>query len=148
MNWINRTIALCMIAGSVTLLPYTEKFPGSAADFPQLVLVVIIVLSVLMFARSLVPSLVSINAGEGDGNFSRIAHPVSTFAATAAAVFAMRYIGFYPAIAGLGVLLIGILGAKKPAMFIGAYAGLLVFVFLVFQLLLNVPLDSTRLWGG
>jgi hypothetical protein len=40
------------------------------------------------------------------------------------------------------------LGAKKPAMFTGAYAVLLVFVFLVFQLLLKVPLDSTRLWGG
>lgn len=137
-----------MTGAALTLLPYTKKFPGSAADFPQLLLVVIIALSVLMFLRSLVPSMISSNLGEGDRDFTRIVHPVSTFAATAAAVFAMRYIGFYPAIAGLGVILIGILGAKKPAMFIGAYAGLMVFVFLVFQLLLNVPLDSTRLWGG
>jgi hypothetical protein len=148
MNWIIRIIALCIIGAALALLPYTEKFPGSAADFPQLVLVVIVVLCVLMFARSLVPSPVLTNAGDGDGDFSRIVRPVSAFAATAVAVFAMRYIGFYPAVAGLGVLLIGILGAKKPAMFTGAYAVLLVFVFLVFQLLLKVPLDSTRLWGG
>ncbi len=148
MNWVNRIVAVGLIGACWILWPYTEKFPGSAAEFPRLVLIVIGVLSFLMFARTVVPSLASAAKGEGTQDVSKMLRPLSVFTATTIAVLAMRFIGFFPAVAGLGVALIGILGLRKPAVYVAAYVCLIVFVFMLFQLLLKVPLNSIKLWGG
>lgn len=148
MKWTNRIIAICLIGASFVLYPYTEKFPGSAAEFPRLVLGLIIFLSFLMLVRSFVPSLMVATSGRGSESPAKMIRPICAFSATAAAVFAMRFIGFFPAMAGLGLALLVILNARRPLVFIAAMIGLFLFVFLVFQLLLGVPLNSSRLWGG
>lgn len=148
MNWTNRIIALGLVATAATLLPYTDKFPGAAADFPRLVLWVIIALAALMMARTFLAKLAPVTTAEGEQSLSRMIRPLCAFAATVVAVLIMRFIGFYPAVALLGFALMGILGAERPLVFGITMLGLLVFVYVLFQLLLGVPLGQTRLWAG
>ena len=148
MRWVNRIVAVSLIGACWSLWPQTAKFPGSAAEFPRLMFIVVGVLSSLMFVRSFVPSLESFGGAEGSKDLSKMIRPVAAFTATGLAVFAIRYVGFFPAVAGLGLALLGILGVRSPKAYVAAYLGLTVLVFLLFQLLLNVPLNSTKLWGG
>ena len=126
----------------------TNRFPGSAADFPRVVLAVIAGLAALMLIRSLVPRLELAADGEGRRQLSAMGLPLAVLALTAAAVYAMRYVAFFPAVAGLGLVLLFVLQARNRLAFVLSYAGMMLFVFLVFQQLLNVPLSSTRLFGG
>lgn len=148
MQWVNRIIALCLIGTCLVLWPMSARFPGSAADFPRLVLIIIAVLSAIMFVRTLVPTLVPVGVTEGEPGFKPLLRPLAAFAATVLAVFTIQYAGFFLAMAGLGLSLMIILGARRPVTFIGTYVGLMLFLLVVFQLLLNVPLTSTKLWGG
>lgn len=148
MIWVNRILALSLLGACLVLWPQTARFPGSGAEFPRLVLVVIAVLSVLMFIRSLVPAIATVGGGEGSKVPGKMIRPFGVFAATAVAVFLARYVGFFPAMGVLGIALLVILGVRRPASYVLAYAGLLVFIYLLFQLLLGVPLNSTGLWGG
>lgn len=148
MNWTSRIIGLGLIAGALFLLPYTEKFPGAAADFPRLVIWVIIALSAIMITRTLLAKLAPVATAEGDPRPSKTIRPLGAFTATVVAVLITRYVGFFPAVALLGLALMVILGARRPLLFGTTMLGLMVFVFLVFQLLLGVPLGETNLWAG
>lgn len=148
MSWVDRILAVCLIGACWGLWPQTSKFPGSAAEFPRLMLIVTAVLATLMLVRSIVPSLASASGGEGSNEISKTVRPLAVFAATAATVYAVRHIGFFPAVAALGLALWSILGVRTTKTYVAAYIGLMALVYLLFQLLLNVPLNSTRLWGG
>lgn len=148
MIWANRIIGLLLLASPIYLWQITDRFPGSAADFPRVVLALIAGLALLMLLRSLLPSLELISDGEGSGDFKAMIAPVLTIIATSGAVYLMRFITFFPAVALLGVALFFILGVRNRALFAFSYLGMMIFTFLVFQLLLNVPLTSTRLLGG
>lgn len=148
MLWVNRIIALSLIGACGLLWPYTNDFPGSGSEFPRLTLIMIAVLSTVMLVRSLLPSLAAAPLLEGRPGFSKLPRPLFVFAAIGVAVFTMRYIGFFPAVAAFGAALIPILGVRRRLAFILAYAGLMTFVFVIFQLILNVPLTDRRLWGG
>lgn len=147
MRWINRIVALCIVAICWWLWPQTESFPGSASEFPRLMLIVIAVLSALMFARSFVPIFEAVGTSEGAAEPKRMIRPVLAFGATVVAVVSIKFVGFFPAVAGLGLALIAILGVRAHKVYIASYLALMAFVFVVFQLLLNVPLNSAKLWG-
>ena len=147
MRWVNRVVALCFVASCWGLWPQTESFPGSAAEFPRLMLIIIAVLSALMFVRSFVPVFEAIGSAEGSAKPTRMIRPVLVFSATVLAVICVKFVGFFPAVAGLGLALIAILGVRAPKVYIASYLGLMAFVFLLFQLLLKVPLNSAKLWG-
>ncbi len=148
MLWVNRIIALSLIGVCGLLWPYTNNFPGSGAEFPRLTLIIIAVLSCTMLMRSLVPSLSVMQIYEGRPGFSKLPRPLAVFATISIAVFAMRYIGFFPAITIFGAALMPVLGVQRRLVFLLAYLGLMAFVFALFQLILNVPLTDRRLWGG
>lgn len=148
MIWVNRVTAISIFGLCALLWPMTARFPATAADFPRILLILLAVLSTVMLVRSLLPTLENVTEGRGSPQASAMLRPALTLAVTVAAVWLMRYVAFFPAIAALGVGLSFILGAQRRMMFGLSFLGLMLFVFLVFQLLLNVPLGSTRLFGG
>jgi hypothetical protein len=137
-----------LIASSIYLWKVTDRFPGSAADFPRVVLALIGVLALFLVLRSLIPAIELTTDGEGSGDYRAMIAPVLSIIATSGAVYLMRFVTFFPAVALLGVALFFILGVRNRAMFAISYVGMMIFTFIVFQVLLNVPLTSTRLLGG
>lgn len=148
MPWVNSIIALGLMGACLWLWPYTRDFPGSAADFPRLTLIFIAVLSALMLVRSLVPALRPVRKIEGAPGPGALSRPLAVMAALAVALYLMRFIGFYPAVAGFGLALMAILQVRRPVTYLLAFAALMLFVFVIFQLVLNVPLADRALWGG
>ena len=148
MTWADRAVAVLLMALVAYFWPMTNRFPGSAADFPRVVLIAIGVLAVLLLVRSLFPSLELLSDGEGKKSISAMALPLAALAVTAVSVYLMRYVTFFPAVALLGVTFFFVLRVRNRVAFALSYAGMMLFVFLVFQTLLNVPLTSTRLFGG
>jgi hypothetical protein len=71
--------------------------------------------------------------------------PLAAFAATAAALVGASYIGFFPAMAVLLVLLWPILQVQNWEKYSIACILLLGFVYVVFVMILGVPLTSLRL---
>lgn len=148
MPWVNSFIAIGLLGACVWLWPYAQNFPGAASEFPQLTLVIIGILSALLIVRAVLPVSRLASFIDGPPRLADMVRPLTVFAALALALYAMRHVGFYPALAGFGLVLMPILGVRKPVIFILTYAGLLLFVFVLFQLVLNVPLTDSRLWGG
>jgi hypothetical protein len=148
MPWINRGIAIALLLGCLALWPATASFPGSAAAFPRLILILIAVLCGLMMLRSFFPRLASAATGEGKRSLAALGLPTLTLAVVTVAVTLVQFAGFFLTFAGFGVVLMFVLSVERRATYLASYAGLLVFVYLVFVLLLDVPIMNPRLWAG
>jgi hypothetical protein len=147
MTWVDRGISLALLAACALLWPLAGRFPGSAAAFPQVVLAAVAVLAGLMLLRTLFPALAIRHEGEGSPRPQALTLPLIVAAALGLAIFSMRLVGFFPAMAGLVVVLHLVLGVRQRGVFFAACLAALVFVYLVFELLLGVPLTETRLFG-
>ncbi len=148
MDWINRIVAVILISACIVLWPETARFPGSAGEFPRLILILIGILATLLLVRSFMPLRVSTSTREGSRDPVNMIRPTAIFLLTAAIVYAMRFTGFFPGVLVLGVVYFFVLRPEKPIAYGATFLGLMVFTYLIFDMLLNVPLDSAELWGG
>ena len=58
MPWINRIVALLLMAGVIPLWRMADRFPGTGAAFPRVTLVAMFALAAVMLARSVMPARV------------------------------------------------------------------------------------------
>ncbi|WP_340109383.1 tripartite tricarboxylate transporter TctB family protein [Pikeienuella sp. HZG-20] len=146
MTWVNRTISLALLGVCAILWPIAGRFPESAAKFPQVVLAAVAILAALIFMRTLFPSIELRDEAEGDPRPQALIVPLLAAAATGLTIYAMRFAGFFPAMVGLAVALYFILGVRRGKVYFACYLGALIFVYVVFEILLGVPLTQTRLF--
>jgi hypothetical protein len=143
--WVNRFIGLALIALAIPLWQISERFPGDARYFPRVILISIAVLASLMVLRSFVPAASPPAEGEGERTPSALIKPLLAFGVVLVAVVMLPIIGFFPAMALLGVALYPLLQVRSWKAYACAWLVTLVFVYVLFVLFLNVPLTSVRL---
>jgi hypothetical protein len=148
MPWINRVIALTLIALAVPLWRMAGDFPGSAAAFPRAVLAALASLAAVMLARSFIPAYARRAEGAGFRGAAALPRPLAAFAAASAAVLLMPAIGFFPAALALAAAFYLLLGVRSLRTYAATVAVLLAFVYVVFVLLLGVPLGVGQMAAG
>lgn len=148
MLWINRIIALTLIAGAMPLWRMAGDFPGSATTFPRVILVSIVSLAVVMVVRSFIPAYAQRTEGAGFRSAGALVRPLAVFAAAAAAVLLMPVVNFFPAALALAMILYPLLGVRSLRTYVVTVLTLLAFVYVVFVLLLGVPLGIGQMVAG
>lgn len=142
MRWINRLVAVCLIAAIFPLWEAAERFPGTAAIFPRVSLAALGILALILLVSSLWTVTSPARDGEGARGVAVAGKPLAVFAITAIAAAAMAYLGFFPAMALMAAALFWVLRGDRPWFYLSAIAILFALIYLVFVRALNVPLTT------
>jgi hypothetical protein len=145
MPWINRIIALSLMGGVIPLWRTADRFPGMGAAFPRVALTAVAALAAAVLARSFLPARVRLMETEGTRNPRGIVRPVVGFAAGLGGVYLMRYLGFFPAMIVFAAVLLPVLRAENRRIYLTTIVVVLIGIYLVFVLLLGVPLTAGRM---
>lgn len=131
--------------GVVPLWMAAGRFPELSGAFPRTILVTIAALAILLIVRSLVgPDLPN---GDGRRQVKALVTPILVAVASIIAVIGMRFFGYFPAMVGLGIALYFILAGQRRLLYISAIAITMLFIFVVFAVLLGVPLSTDQFFG-
>lgn len=145
MPWVNRIIALSLLAGVIPLWMLAGPFPGTGATFPRVILAAVAMLAATLLLRSFIPAYAHRVETEGTRDPRGMLRPLAGFAAALGAVYLTGDLGFFPAITIFAAVLFPVLRVENRRVYLVAIVGLLIFVYLVFVLLLGVPLTAGRL---
>ncbi|MFD2182713.1 tripartite tricarboxylate transporter TctB family protein [Rhodoplanes azumiensis] len=140
MLWVNRIVGVALIGSCAVLWRISDDYPEMARLFPRVMLVIVCVLSALMVGRSLLPAAAAGGAGEGGTTPAVMIRPILAFLATALALAAATYVGFFLGMILLAAVLVPILGVRALGWYVFATVVLLVVVYGVFVVVLAVPL--------
>jgi hypothetical protein len=143
--WVDRIIGAALIAAAFPLWQLAGDFPDAARLFPRLTIGATAVLAAVMVLRSFVRAIAPVAEGEGARYLAALVRPVSFFALIAMGIAAAGFIGFFPAMAALCALSYLLLQVNNTKLYVAACCSLLIFVYLLFVLVLDVPLTSARL---
>jgi hypothetical protein len=142
MRTVNRIIAALLLVAVVPLWMISARFPATATTFPRFVLVVIAILAALILVKNFVPSRKRQVEGEGKQDLRCVARPLAAFTAGLAGVYLMSHFGFFPAMGVFAVLLFPALKVAKWQTYIMTLVALLIVTYIVFTILLGVPLTA------
>ncbi len=142
MKSVNRIIAVSLLVAVVPLWVISARFPATAITFPRFVLVVIAILAALVLVKNLVPSRKRQVEGEGRQDLRCVARPLGAFTAGLAGVYLMSHFGFFPAMGVFAVLLFPVLKITSWQTYIMTVVALLIVTYIVFAILLGVPLTA------
>ena len=142
MKSVNRVIAVLLLVAVVPLWVISARFPDTAIAFPRFVLVVIAVLAALILANNLIPGRKHRVEGEGRQDPGSVARPLGAFTAGAAGVYLMSRFGFFPAMVAFAAILVPVLSITNWRTYVMTVVALLIFTYIVFAILLGVPLTA------
>jgi len=142
MPWINRMIAVSLMVGVIPLWRMADRFPEMGSVFPRVALVAVITLAAAMLAHSFMPGRARRVETEGTHDPRGIVRPLIGFAAGLGGVYLMRHLGFFPAMIAFVAVLFPVLGVENRRTYLMAIVAVLIGVYLVFVLLLGVPLTA------
>jgi len=145
MPWINRVVALSLMAGVIPLWQMADRFPGMGPVFPRVTLAVVGALAAVLMARSIVPARVPRVETEGIRNPRGMVRPLVGFAAGLGGVYLMRSLGFFPAMIAFVLVLWPVLRVENRRVYLMTVVVVLIGIYLVFALLLGVPLTAGRM---
>jgi hypothetical protein len=147
MKWVNRILAVVLLAGVVPLWRQASEFPGTTATFPKVTLAVIALLAVIMLAVSFSRVYTTgLEGVQGSGGALAMLRPLSVLGIALAGVYLTSLVGFFPSMVAVGVGLYSLLGVSRPVLYALSVTLLLVAVYVLFVQVLGVPLPSGRLW--
>ena len=147
MRWANRIVAAGLIAAIVPLWQMAGRFPGTGAIFPRVALVALGILAFVLMASTFWPAPAPARDGEGVKGLAAMGKPLAVFVTTAIAVAVMTYVGFFPAMALMAVIVFWILGGHRPLFYSAAVIILFALIYLVFVRTLNGPLTTATFFG-
>jgi len=136
---------ILVLITSLIFLIDTFSYYSIAAIVPRLYLVILIILSSIMII-----SLIRKNKGLVD--FKNLNSPnkrvVLVLAVTAAYTFAISIVGFYLSTFLMMPISAMLLGGKKKYQIIMATVGVIGFIYLMFNVILDIRLPAGMLWAG
>lgn len=144
MLWVNRIVGAAIIVAALPLWELAAEFPADARQFPRVMLAAIVILSAIMIVRSFISAVASVGDGEGTRSFAAIIRPLAVFVLVVIAVTAMRFVGFFPAMAVLALCAMPLLQVQNRLSYGLACLSLLLFIYVLFVAVLNVPLTTSR----
>ncbi|MDC7784430.1 tripartite tricarboxylate transporter TctB family protein [Rhodoplanes sp. TEM] len=140
MLWVNRIVGVALILVCAALWQISADYPEMARLFPRVIFAIIVFFSALMVGRTFLPAAAAGGSGEGGTSASVMVRPVLAFVATSLALAVSTYVGFFLAMVVLAAALVPILGVRQRGWYAFATVVLLVVVYVVFVIVLNVPL--------
>jgi putative tricarboxylic transport membrane protein len=146
MRRVNRIVAACLIGAIFPLWETAGRFPGTAAIFPRVSLVVLGILALILLVSTFWQATSPAEHGEGERGIAAAGKPLALFAITAVAAVAMSYVGFFPAMAVMAGALFWVLGGERPWFYLAAVTVLFTMIYLVFVRALHVPLTTASLF--
>lgn len=141
MAWADRLVGLLLIASCIPLWRMADRFPQMGGTFPKTVLAAIVALAVILIARSFVAR--SLPGGEGRNDARVWGMAALVGAASIGSGLAMDVAGYFPAMLALSGALFFVLAGQRRLLYLGAVTSTLGAIFIVFVMLLGVPLTST-----
>ncbi|MEC5325280.1 tripartite tricarboxylate transporter TctB family protein [Aurantimonas sp. A3-2-R12] len=145
MAWADRIIGSLIILACIPFWFLADRFPELAGNFPKTVVVTIAGLSALMVGRSFVGP--EIDVGTGRLEARAFALPLLVAIASVLAVLAMAFVGYFPAMIALCIGLFFPLAGNRRLLYAVAVISSLAFIYVVFVLLLGVPLERSPFFG-
>jgi hypothetical protein len=143
--WADRIIGGLILVTVVPLWTQAGRFPELAGAFPRAILAVIAALAILLIVRSFVgPGLPT---GDGRKQAKALVTPILVAVISVLSVIGMTVFGFFPAMIGLGGALFFVLAGERRLLYISAIIITVLFIYLVFAVLLGVPLSTDQLFG-
>lgn len=140
MLWVNRIVGVALILFCAALWQISADYPEMARLFPRVMFAIIVFFSLLMVGRTFLPAAAAGGSGEGGTSPAVMVRPILAFVATALALAASTYIGFFLGMVVLAAVLVPILGIRSLGWYAFATVVLLVAVYAIFVTVLNVPL--------
>ena len=141
-RWIDGGIAGMLIIVSLYLYIRAREFPMGADQFPKFLVIVIIGLAGLLLIKTLRgPGRVQAAAKKAAG-IHDILRPYALFLGIVGYIVSMLLMGFFPATAGWGLIMMPLLKAARKRVYLGILTGTIVFIFVLFAYFLNVPLPK------
>lgn len=140
MAWADRIIGVVIVAVCLPLWHQADKFPSGGGAFPKAVIAAVALFAVILIIRSFFAGAKSRGEGINDSKTWVMASLLTI--ATTASVIAMGVVGYFPAMIALAGVLFFLLGGKTRLLYLSSVACTLISIFIVFVLLLHVPLDS------
>lgn len=145
MVWTDRIIGGFVILAGIPLWLAADGFPELAGEFPKTIVLTIAGLSALMVGRTFIRPGTA--RGEGRLEARALALPSIVAVASVLAVLAMALVGYFPAMIALCLGLFFVLAGNRRLLFAVAMISSLAFIYVVFVLVLGVPLENSRLFG-
>lgn len=143
-RWIDGGIAGMLLAGSVFLYLRAREFPMGSDRFPKFILAVIAVLAVILLVGALRGR--SRKQAGSTGSVRDILRPYALFLGIVGYVVSMLLVGFFPATAGWGFILMPVLEAERKIVYLSILAGTILFIYVLFAYFLKVPLPQGMLF--
>lgn len=142
MKLVNRLVAIFLLLAVIPLWIVSARFPDTAIAFPRLFLALIAILAAVILVKNLIPGRRAKLEGEGKRELGALARPLAAFAAGCGGVYLMSRFGFFPGMLAFAAVLIPALGVARRRIYVVTLAALLIFTYIVFTLLLGVPLTA------
>ena len=142
MKQVNQLIAILLLLAVAPLWIISARFPDTAIAFPRLFLALIAILAAVILVKNLIPGRRAKLEGEGKHDPRALGRPLAAFAAGCGSVYLMSRFGFFPAMLAFAAVLVPALGVARRRIYVVTLAALLVFTYIIFTLLLGVPLTA------
>ncbi len=142
MKLVNRLIAILLLLATIPLWIISARFPDTAIAFPRLFLALIAILAAIILVKNLFPGHKAKLEGEGKHEPGALGRPLAAFAAGCGGVYLMARFGFFPAMAVFAAVLVPVLSVARRRIYVVTLVALLIFTYIVFTLLLGVPLTA------
>jgi hypothetical protein len=137
---VDSIIALFLICTSLWLYTDSMRFPPGAGTFPQLMLIITIVFSIVVLVQDIrkKPAVGSAGAGR--------LRPYVVFALAAVYGLAIEMVGFFTSSVVFGLVMMYYLGVRRIASYVVAICAMTLFYYVVFDRFLHVPLPKGVLY--
>lgn len=139
-RWIDGGIAGMLLAAGAYLYLRAREFPMGSDRFPKFILAVIAVLAAILLVGALRGR--SRKQARSTGSVRDILRPYALFLGIVGYVVSMLLVGFFPATAGWGLILMPVLEARRKIVYLSILTGIILFIYVLFAYFLKVPLPQ------
>ena len=136
---------LCLMAFSAYFFAESRKFPAGSAQWPAFVLGGFFLLAMILFVQGVIKT--TKNISEKGVSKSAVAKAHIAFAIIAAYVILIAVIGFYPATAVFCPAIMLYYGLRKIKILLLVTVIQALFIYLIFEVQLKIPLPSGIIFG-
>jgi len=146
-RWIDRGVALFLVAISLWFYALSHEFPMGGDLFPKFTLVTIMLLAALLFGQTFLGKVKTPAKAPPVRQGWDTARPYILFGLSLLYALQMYLIGYLSASLVTALLLVPVLGVERKILFGGVIGSVILFIYLLFNRFLMVQLPAGLLFS-